>query len=120
MGSETNETDDPDLDGLVNLYEWGLGGDPTNGADIGHVPTFGIIEDSGSFLEYVHAKRNDADDLGLTYHLELSTDLVSGIWVGNDYVVGTGLLDSKFDAVTNRVPTDMEDEQFIKLVIESD
>ena len=121
MGSETNKTDDPDNDGLVNLYEWGLGGNPTNGMDIGHVPTFGIVENGGgSWFEYIHAQRNDAGNLGLDYHLELRTDLVIGSWVSNNYVVGIGTLDSEFDAVTNHVPTDIEDEQFIKLMIESD
>ena len=120
MGSQTNQTDDPDIDGLNNLYEWGLGGDPTNSADIGHVPSFGIVEDGGSgWFEYIHAQRNDADDLGLGYYLALRTDLVAGTVTSNDYVVGTGTLDSEFDAVTNRIPTDVEDEQFIKLMIES-
>ncbi|MEA2067581.1 MAG: hypothetical protein U9P12_00135 [Verrucomicrobiota bacterium] len=120
MGSQTNQTDNPDGDGLNNLYEWGLGGDPTNSVDIGHVPTFGIVEDGGSkFLEYIHAKRNDSDDLGLDYHLDLNTDLVYGNWVSNNYEVGIGTLDSEFDAVTNRIPTDTEDAQFIKLMIES-
>ena len=120
MGSETNKTDDPDLDGLNNLYEWGLGGDPTNGADLGHIPTFGIIEDSGTnWFEYLYAKRNDSDDLGLDYYLELLPDLVIGSWASNNYVVGIGTLDAEFDTVTNRIPTDAEDEQFIKLMIES-
>ena len=119
-GAETNQTDNPDGDALNNLYEWGLGGDPTNSADIGHVPTFGTVEDGGAnWFEYVHAKRNNAGNLGLDYYLDLKTDLVSGSWASNDYVVGTGTLDGEFDAVTNRVPTDVEDAQFIQLMIES-
>ena len=33
-------TNDYDSDGLDNLGEYGLGGDPTNDLDIGAVPTF--------------------------------------------------------------------------------
>ena len=119
-GSETNKTDNPDGDSLSNVYEWGLGGDPTNGADIGHVPTHGTVEDGGTnWFEYVYAQRNDAGALGLDYYLELTSDLVVGSWVSNNYVVGTGTLDGDFDAVTNRVSTDSEDAQFVRLIIES-
>ena len=120
-GSATNQTDNPDNDSLNNLYEWALGGNPTNGADIGHVPVFGILKDGGStWLEYTYAKRNDAVSLGLTYHLELTTDLVSGPWVDGNYdVVDTGVLDGEFDAVTNRVSTEVESEQFLRLIVET-
>ena len=119
-GSETNKTDNPDGDSLNNVYEWGLGGDPTNSADIGYVPTYGMVEDGGAdWLEYIYAQRNDAGDLGLTYWLDQKTDLVTGTWTSNNYEVGTGMLDAEFDAVTNRLPTAIEDVQFIKLMIES-
>lgn len=119
-GSETNQMDNPDNDSLNNLYEWALGGDPTNGADIGHVPVYGILEDGGStWLEYTYAKRNDAASLGLTYHLEQTTDLVDS-WVDGNYdVVDTGVLDGEFDAVTNRVSTEVESEQFLRLIVET-
>ena len=120
VGSETNKTDNPDSDSLDNLGEWALGGNPDDDTDIGHVPTVGAVEDGGAnWLEYVYAKRKNADALGLDYWLELKTDLVTGAWVSNDYTVGTGTLDAAFDAVTNRVPTDAEIQQFIQLMIES-
>jgi len=34
---------DPDGDGLDNLAEYGLGGNPTNGADRGHFPAGSIV-----------------------------------------------------------------------------
>ena len=120
MGSETNQTDDPDLDGLNNLYEWGLGGNPTNSADLGHVPAFGIIEDNGTnWFEYIYAKRSDAAALGLTYDLEETTDLAERIWTNIFHnIVGIEFLNLEFNTVTNRVPTDIESMQFIQLIIE--
>ncbi len=120
VGSETNMEDNPDADSLNNLYEWGLGGDPTNSFDVGHVPTYGIIKSGGTnWFEFVHAKRTDADHIGLTYHLEQNTNLADGVWTNANYeVVGTSVLDTKFDIVTNRVSTDVEASQFLKLIIE--
>ena len=119
-GVLTNRTDNPDNDALNNLYEWGLGGDPTNGADIGHLPTYGMVEFGGTnVLEYVYPKRNNADIVGLTYHLEQNTDLITGNWTNDNYLVGgTGTLDGEFNSVTNTVPTTTEDVQFLKLIIQ--
>ena len=119
-GAETNRTDNPDGDSLNNLYEWGLGGDPTNSADIGHVPTYGIVESGGTnWLEYVYAKFNNAGALGLAYYLELNPDLISGTWTNSNYsITGAGVLDGEFNAVTNVVPTDIEDVQFLRLIIQ--
>ena len=119
-GILTNRTDNPDDDSLNNLYEWGLGGDPTNGTDIGHVPTYGMVESGGTnVLEYVYAKRNNADLLGLTYHLEQNTSLIVGTWTNDNYSVeGTGALDGKFNSVTNTLPIDIEDIQFLRLIIQ--
>lgn len=120
VGSETNKTDNPDNDTLNNLYEWGLGGRPDDPNDIGEVPSFDIVQDGGSWLEYVHVRRNDFASIGLTYYLEQNTDLlVAGAWASNNYEVGVGVLDAEFDAVTNRLSTDVENEQFLRLIIES-
>jgi len=32
--------------------------------------------------------------------------------------MGTGIIDAEFNAVTNRIPTDVKDKQFIRLLIE--
>jgi hypothetical protein len=108
---------DDDDDGLINLYEYGLGGDPTNGFVDGNIPTFG--ENGGSML-YIHAQRND--DTNLVYYLETDTDLVSDpVWTNSGYTVtGTNTtLGGDFDEVTNSIPT-LKDQTFIKLVIEQD
>ncbi len=121
VGSATNKTDNPDGDSLDNLSEWGLGGDPANPLDVGHVPVSGTIDIGGTnWFEYVYAKRNNADALGLSYSVEQNTDLAIGSWKTNAVdVLGSGTLDSEFDTVTNRVQTDVEDRQFLKLLIKS-
>ncbi|MDZ8119070.1 hypothetical protein [Pontiella agarivorans] len=121
LGSETNEWDNPDGDALNNFYEYALGGNPSDPADVGYVPTYRNVEDHGNWIEYVYAKRNDADVRGLNYYLASDTDLVVAPgWVAADYeVLGTNVgYAVGFDAVTNRVSTDLEDTQFIKLIVE--
>jgi hypothetical protein len=116
VGTETNKTDNPDNDALNNLYELGLGGDPSDGEDIGHVPTY---ETDAGFFEYVHAQRSDADALGLNYYLDWSDNLVTTPWTNDNYeVVGTNVTGEAFDYVTNRVSTETLPVQFLKLIIE--
>lgn len=107
------QADDYDGDGLANLAEYALGGDPTDGLDLGSVPAFAP---SGDAFRYVHARRNDDSDL--VYTVETSTNLVSGLWTNAGYAVagirtGTG----GFDHVTNTVPADAA-ETFIRLRVE--
>ncbi|MCF7817887.1 MAG: hypothetical protein K9M54_08400, partial [Kiritimatiellales bacterium] len=48
-------TDDYDNDGLLNIYEYGLGGDPTNAASQGHSPGFRIENLGGTnYFGYVY------------------------------------------------------------------
>jgi hypothetical protein len=124
VGTATNLTDNPDGDTLNNLAEWAMGGNPDDAGDIGHVPTAGIIEYLGDdWIEYVYAKRTDADTLGLTYRAEHGTNLVDGAWMPiapYDTVTGPpGSAGPGFDSVTNWVVTTAEGTQFIHLVIES-
>lgn len=109
------ELGDDDNDGLINLYEYGLGGDPTNGFVDGNIPTFG--QDGGGML-YIHAQRND--DTNLVYYLETDTDLIAApSWTNSGYTVtGTNtMLGGDFDEVTNSVPT-TDPNRFIRLIIE--
>ena len=109
------EYGDDDNDGLLNLYEYGLGGDPTNGYVDGHLPTFGP---TGGGLLYIHAQRND--DTNLVYYLKLTDDLVTGIWTNSGYLVtGTNALGGgPFVEVTNAVPS-TNAQTFIQLIIEN-
>lgn len=118
-GADAAADADPDGDGINNLYEYGLGGDPTNPAFWGIAPVYGTLADGGTnWFEYIYPKRS-ALDSGLTYHLETTDNLIYTAWADSGYTVqGTGTIDADFDAVTNRVSTEVEDEQFIRLIIE--
>lgn len=121
IGSATNWNDNPDNDGLDNLSEWALGGNPDDGDDIGLVPVFEPMSDGGTnYFQYVHAQRSDASILGLSYHIEWSDDLASTPWTNENYeIVGTNVTGEAFDYVTNRVSTAAAGPQFLKLVIEA-
>jgi hypothetical protein len=104
---------DFDNDGLINLYEYGLGGNPTNGFVDGEIPTFGT---AAGMLEYIHAQRTD--DASLSYYLELTGDLVFPGWTNAGYTVtGTNITVGTFDYVTNQIPT-TDPKKFIRLIIE--
>jgi len=112
------EGDDFDGDGLVNLHEYGLRGDPTNALDQGTSPEFAVVEDAGTtFFGYIYPQLSDPQS-GLSYHLELNTDLVTGSWVDAGYTVwGTNVTGGTLDFVTNS--TDLaEGQKFIRLIIE--
>lgn len=124
MGGLTNLTDDADGDLVSNLAEYGMGGDPSVGADPGNMPVGSMVPDgSSSYFEYVYYMRDDADSRGLSYWLETDTDLIQTPrnWTNGFYEVtgtntATGI--SGFDAVTNRIPTDAVAKQFIRLRVE--
>ena len=110
IGSETNDYDGDRLD---NLGEYALGGDPTNDADIGMIPT---LENGGGTLAYVHVQR--ADDSNLVYYLETTTNLVSNTWSNSGYtVMATNVTGETFNYVTNALSI-AEDGAFFRLRIE--
>ena len=112
------ETEDYDEDGLSNVYEYGLGGDPTDPADQGISAEFGIVAVGGTNgFGYIHPQLA-ALDSGLSYYLKLSTDLASGTWVDAGYAVaGTNVTGSAMNFVTNFTDT-VDGQKFIRLIIE--
>lgn len=119
MGGLTNLTDNPDNDALNNLYEYAVGGNPTNKADTGYASAYATTEDGGTnYIEYVYYKRDDAVDRGLSYYLELTGNLSTPAWTNAGYeVTGEVAAEPGFNTVTNRVPTSNAAE-FIRLQIE--
>lgn len=117
-GSATDATGDPDSDRLKNLGEFAMGGDPTNGTDIGYLPAV----ETGTNLVYVYPRRTDWQEAGLEYGLGTTTNLMGGPWTnGAHWVAGIGAetYGEGFDAVTNVLSLDNAFRQrFIRLEID--
>jgi fibronectin type 3 domain-containing protein len=111
VGAATN---DFDADGINNLYEYGLNGNPTNPAVLGTLPVF---SKSGNRFLYIHPKRSD--DPALIYTVETTTNLMdSGSWTNDGYTMtGTNITGETLDFVTNDVDI-VDSEKFIRLKIE--
>ena len=106
---------DDDGDGLDNLSEFGLGGNPNDPQDLGYATS---TELSGSSLNYVYPMRSG--NSGIAYYLETKDNLIFGVWTNAGYAaLGTAMdgYASGFDAVTNQIST-TNDQQFIRLMIE--
>ena len=112
---------DDDSDHLVNLYEYGVGGNPTNGLDTGYAPLYGLKQDGGSnWFYYVHPQVS-APNSGIKYYLQLTDGLATPNWTNGGYEIkGTNVngFAPGLDAVTNCVPMEGRGQRFIRLVIE--
>lgn len=106
---------DFDNDGKNNLAEYALNGNPTNPAITGVAPEYTLTSDGGTnWLNYIHLEVLDDT---VDYQVEQETDLTVGAWTNESEVVGSGSYNSEYDVVTNRVSTDTEDIQFLRLKI---
>jgi len=110
---------DPDFDEMDNLVEYALGGNPTNGDASEILPVSGLASAGGTnWMEYIYHRRIDAPARGLTYEMMRNDELVSGLWTSSGIISGgTAVLDAEFEAVTNRIPTEIELQQFLRLKI---
>ncbi len=121
LGAATNLTDDADGDALDNLGEYAFGGDPTDPADQGNSPVSAQVSAGGTnYLEHVYFERDDAADRGLASILNAGTSLAVPNWsVAGIEPVGSGASAVPgFNAVTNRIPTDVEGLQYLRLQVE--
>lgn len=118
-GIDAELSADPDFDGLDNLIEYGLGGNPTNAMDVGILPVSERVESGGTnWFEYVYRQRSDADARGLDYYIELNTNLVTGAWTNGGYIADEpGEPVAGFEVVTNRVQSDLFQILFVRLRI---
>lgn len=122
-GVDAAATANPDGDIFNNLYEYGLGGDPSSATNNGYSAEYALAAEGGTnWLYFVHPKRSDAVAAGLVYTVETDTDLVAAPgWTNANYeVLGTATdgFATGFDAITNRISTEVETQQFIRLKIE--
>jgi hypothetical protein len=120
----SDATEDYDGDGLTNVEEWGLGGDPKSAENKGIEERYHSLD--GTNFVYIYPKRVVGD--APSYHLEESSSLVHTNWsneeVNKNYDIYVGEAGSwttngrpNFAAVTNMIPTDL-DAKFIQLIIE--
>lgn len=105
---------DPDGDGVKNLYEYGFGGDPTNAAVTGTLPTFEI---SGDVMTITHVERTSAAS-GISYSVQQTPELVSPAWtsVGVTLIGESADVDG-FKTVTNQTST-VATEKFMRVLIQ--
>jgi hypothetical protein len=119
-----SKTNDLDSDGLVNVWEWGMGGNPQDSNDIGYGSSTNIITsyETGptNYIVYVYPrKKNPRPDTFLSE----TADLILPPGYENqqsNYVINTlGNFqgDNDFQTVTNRIPT-FDAQKFIKLNME--
>lgn len=115
--AEQEKTADPDNDTMDNFLEYALGGNPTTN-DAASILPVNYITDDG--LMYLYNRRTDYIALGLSYDVELTSDLVA-VAFSNDtsaYVeIGVSGLGGDFETVSNRIVM-VEDVKFITLKVE--
>jgi len=116
-GAEAAPDYDAEPDGMDNLLEYALGGNPTNDDAAVILPGFSVAADGGSnWFYYVHNERTDDDTL--TYTVEVKSNLVlDPSWETNGVEpVGESGAVGSFKSVTNR--TDIGSAEFIRLNVE--
>lgn len=117
VGSQTNLLDDFDGDGMNNLTEYALGGNPET-ADAGSVLPLAVVDLDNDLFIYVYDRRTDAADRGLTYTVKTDIDLSANAWTTNGVTeTGVGASDAGFESVTNTVSADL-DAKFLRLQVE--
>jgi hypothetical protein len=113
-GKENGYSDDPDHDGIPNIIEFLLDGNPLVGSHAND-PTFALV---GNHATFTFRRRDDAKYLNPV--VEFSTDL-SGPWTPvTDGVNGTiGVADNGAapDTVTVSVPRDKIPRMFLRLKV---
>jgi len=114
----TNMMADPDMDGMDNLTEYALGGNPNIDDAATLLPAYTLKEGGEpSVMQYIYNRRRDAVDRGLNYAIIVKTDLIKDQWLsyGTFFETGSAVIDSDFEAVTNKIPTVYFDEAFFRL-----
>jgi len=112
--------DDDDGDGYSNLYEFALGGDPTEPTDLGRVPTAALNKISNTnWFEFVHVERKATLNSRTQYFVEVTDDLATPNWTTNGVNrIGSVPLNADYNLVTDRVNASIKNQQFVRLRIQ--
>ncbi len=113
----TNYQNDADGDGLNNLVEYALGGNPVNGARAANaLPGFRPAGTNG--IEYVYQRRRNAAAHKLNYTVERCNGLSAASWNTNGCTeTGSAPVNSDFESVTNRITGSTNNAGFVRLQI---
>jgi autotransporter-associated beta strand protein len=110
--ADKTPTADPDHDGLANIVEFVLNGNPANGA-ITNLPT---LTASGANLVFTFTRRDDSESLNPT--VEFDADL-SGVWTtavdGSNCTIVVTENDANPDTVTVTIPKQANARLFARL-----
>ena len=101
-------------DGVNNLLEYALGGDPLVDDAASILPVESV---DATYLNYDYSRRTDAAARGLTYDVDSTLNLVIGPMTNDTEEAGSVDVGGGFESVTNRVPTATEDTQFMGLEV---
>jgi regulation of enolase protein 1 (concanavalin A-like superfamily) len=110
---------DLEPDGMNNLLEYALGGNPTNADAATVLPSGEMVPILGTnWLELVYLRRHDYAARGLTYTVKAATSLTPGQWSTNGVAPGgSEPFDEEFDTVTDRISTENEPAGFLRLEV---
>ncbi len=119
-GSDTNLSADLENggigDGLNNLAEWAYGGNPlVDDADSVGPAYVGDETEVGM----AYSRLQGADELGVEYTLETTTDLIYGSWTTNAIDESFINASTEYQDVISTVAVDAAAEMFMRLVVES-
>ncbi len=117
-GVDRGYSDDPDADGIENLLEYACGGDPLKSDAIEAGLRFSPVKiEGGDAFEFVYRRRVDPEVWGLDYIVETSTALGQFAGDGVSQEIASELIYANFEKVTNRVPIEVDSQQFVKLKV---
>lgn len=109
--------DDYEPDGMVNLVEYALGGNPVSNDAAAILPTSIVAMDgSSNWLYYVYKRRTDAAARGLVYTVMSGTNLIVGL-TNEVPPFSVALATNGFEQATHRISTDAADQALMKLQI---
>jgi len=108
---------DSDGDGLSNIAEFAIGGNPRSNDAASVLPEAEATQDQ---LTYIYQRRRDAASLGMEYGLSYKADIASTndwIYVGGAWETGTNAVDAEYEAITNEVDISAVGNAFLRLEI---